>query len=46
MDGTLADGDWGLVDRSNRDPKQEGVFLLLVSGGLSGYSDWRAGRCI
>jgi phage repressor protein C with HTH and peptisase S24 domain len=32
MDGTLADGDWVLVDRSNRDPKQEGVFLLLVSG--------------
>ncbi|WP_249976043.1 XRE family transcriptional regulator [Vreelandella olivaria] len=32
MDGTLADGDWILVDRSNRDPKQEGVFLLLVSG--------------
>ena len=32
MDDTLADGDWVLVDRSNRDPKQEGVFLLLVSG--------------
>ena len=32
MDGTLADGDWVLVDRSNRDPKKEGVFLLLVSG--------------
>ncbi|MFJ5535983.1 XRE family transcriptional regulator [Vreelandella titanicae] len=32
MDGTLADGDWVLVDRSNRDLKQEGVFLLLVSG--------------
>jgi phage repressor protein C with HTH and peptisase S24 domain len=32
MDGTLADGDWVLVDRSSRDPKQEGVFLLLVSG--------------
>ncbi|MDQ7735634.1 S24 family peptidase [Halomonas sp. SpR1] len=32
MDGTLADGDWVLVERSNRDPKQEGVFLLLVSG--------------
>jgi phage repressor protein C with HTH and peptisase S24 domain len=32
MDGTLSDGDWVLVDRSNRDPRQEGVFLLLVSG--------------
>ncbi|MGP9466722.1 XRE family transcriptional regulator [Halomonas sp. TP35] len=32
MDGTLADGDWVLVNRGNRDPKQEGVFLLLVSG--------------
>uniref|UniRef100_A0AB74UKH1 Repressor LexA n=1 Tax=Halomonas phage vB_HboP_4908 TaxID=3350578 RepID=A0AB74UKH1_9VIRU len=32
MLGTLDDGDWVLVDRSNRDPKQEGVFLLLVSG--------------
>ncbi len=32
MDGTLADGDWVLVNRANRDPKQEGVFLLLLSG--------------
>ena len=32
MDGTLADKDWVLVNRGNRDPKQEGVFLLLVSG--------------
>ncbi|WP_447894255.1 S24 family peptidase [Vreelandella sp. GE22] len=32
MDGTLADGDWVLVNRAARDPKQEGVFLLLVSG--------------
>ncbi|SDG22055.1 Helix-turn-helix [Onishia taeanensis] len=32
MDGTLADGDWVLVDRSSRDPKPEGVFLLLVHG--------------
>ncbi len=32
MLGTLDDGDWVLVDRSNRDLKQEGVFLLLVSG--------------
>jgi len=38
MDGTLANGDWVLVDRSNRDLKQKGVFLLLVSGVLSGYS--------
>ncbi|WP_416139052.1 LexA family transcriptional regulator [Halomonas sp. HK25] len=32
MDGTLTDGDWVLVDLVSRDPKQEGVFLLLVSG--------------
>lgn len=32
MDGTLTDGDWVLVDRSNRDVRQEGVFLLLISG--------------
>lgn len=32
MLGTLDDGDWVLVDRTNRDPRQEGVFLLLVSG--------------
>lgn len=32
MAGTLDDGDWVLVDRSNRDVRQEGVFLLLVSG--------------
>lgn len=32
MDGTLADGDWVLVDRSSRDPRPEGVFLLLVGG--------------
>lgn len=32
MDGTLADGDWVLVDRSSRDPRPEGVFLLLVHG--------------
>lgn len=32
MLGTLEDGDWVLVNRGNRDPKQEGVFLLLVSG--------------
>ncbi|GEK74215.1 XRE family transcriptional regulator [Halomonas halophila] len=32
MDGTLADGDWVLVDRSSRDPHPEGVFLLLVHG--------------
>ncbi|PRY63481.1 phage repressor protein C with HTH and peptisase S24 domain [Vreelandella songnenensis] len=32
MDGTLADGDWVLVNRASRDPKQEGVFLWLVSG--------------
>ncbi|MGO2149101.1 XRE family transcriptional regulator [Halomonas sp.] len=32
MLGTLDDGDWVLVNRGNRDPKQEGVFLLLVSG--------------
>ncbi|MCK2183640.1 S24 family peptidase [Halomonas sp. YJPS3-2] len=32
MDGTLADGDWVLVDRSSRDPHTEGVFLLLVHG--------------
>lgn len=40
MQGTLDDGDWALVNRGNRDPKQEGVFLLLVSGkgGSSGCS--------
>ncbi|MDI5921168.1 S24 family peptidase [Halomonas sp. LR5S13] len=32
MDGTLADGDWVLVDRSRCEPKPEGVFLLLVHG--------------
>lgn len=32
MDGTLADGDWVLVNRSQREPKPEGVFLLLVHG--------------
>lgn len=32
MEGTLEDGDWALVDLDNRDPRQEGVFLLLVSG--------------
>ncbi|MCS2610412.1 S24 family peptidase [Halomonas dongshanensis] len=26
MDGTLADGDWVLVNRAARDPKQEGCF--------------------
>ncbi|SDJ88749.1 XRE family transcriptional regulator [Billgrantia gudaonensis] len=32
MEPTLADGDWVLVDRASRDVRQEGVFLLLVSG--------------
>ena len=32
MEGTLSDGDWVLVDRANQDVRQEGVFLLLVSG--------------
>ena len=32
MEGTLADGDWVLVDLANRDPRREGVFLLWVSG--------------
>lgn len=32
MDGTLADGDWVLVNLAHRDPRQEGVFLLWVSG--------------
>ncbi|SDI69426.1 Peptidase S24-like [Billgrantia gudaonensis] len=32
MDGTLADGDRVLLDRSSREPKPEGVFLLLVHG--------------
>lgn len=32
MDSTLSDGDWVLVDRSQREPKPEGVFLLLVHG--------------
>ncbi|KAA0011173.1 helix-turn-helix domain-containing protein [Billgrantia pellis] len=32
METTLADGDWVLVDLANRDPRQEGVFLLTVSG--------------
>ncbi len=32
MEGTLEDGDWALVDLGNRDPRQEGVFLLLISG--------------
>ncbi|WP_445157051.1 XRE family transcriptional regulator [Halomonas sp. E14] len=32
MEGTLADGDWVLVDLANRDIRQEGVFLLTVSG--------------
>jgi phage repressor protein C with HTH and peptisase S24 domain len=32
MENTLADGDWVLVDLANRDIRQEGVFLLTVSG--------------
>nr|WP_255698560.1 S24 family peptidase [Halomonas desiderata] len=32
MESTLADGDWVLVDLANRDIRQEGVFLLTVSG--------------
>lgn len=32
MDDTLADGDWVLVDLSQRDPSTEGVFLVLVDG--------------
>lgn len=32
METSLADGDWVLVDLANRDPRQEGVFLLTVSG--------------
>ncbi|WP_181454294.1 helix-turn-helix transcriptional regulator [Halomonas sp. SL1] len=32
MEGTLEDGDWTLVDLGNTDPRQEGVFLLLISG--------------
>ncbi|WP_447928408.1 S24 family peptidase [Vreelandella sp. EE27] len=28
----MADGDWVLVNRATRDPKQEGGGLLLVSG--------------
>ncbi|SFU79770.1 XRE family transcriptional regulator [Halomonas korlensis] len=32
MDGTLADGDWVLVDRSRREVRTDGVFLLLMHG--------------
>lgn len=32
MESTLADGDWVLVDRSDRPDRPEGVFLLLVDG--------------
>lgn len=32
MESTLADGDWVLVDLANQDVRQEGVFLLSVSG--------------
>ncbi|MCT8466996.1 helix-turn-helix domain-containing protein [Chromohalobacter canadensis] len=32
MEETLADGDWVLVNRADTDYRQEGVFLLLVSG--------------
>ncbi|WP_147273057.1 S24 family peptidase [Billgrantia montanilacus] len=32
MESTLADGDWVLVDLGSRDIRQEGVFLLTVSG--------------
>lgn len=32
MESTLSDGDWVLVDRSDRPDRPEGVFLLLVDG--------------
>lgn len=32
MESTLADGDWVLVNLADTDYRQEGVFLLLVSG--------------
>ena len=32
MESTLADGDWVLVDLANQNIRQEGVFLLTVSG--------------
>lgn len=32
MTTTLEDGDWVLVDLSQRDPSAEGVFLVLVDG--------------
>lgn len=32
MENTLADGDWVLVNLADTDYRQEGVFLLLVSG--------------
>nr|WP_300306950.1 S24 family peptidase [Halomonas sp.] len=32
MESTLSDGDWVLVDRSDRPDRPEGVFLLLVEG--------------
>ncbi|MCC5882498.1 MAG: S24 family peptidase [Halomonas sp.] len=32
METTLADGDWVLVNLASRDIRQEGVFLLTVSG--------------
>ncbi|MBF8224526.1 hypothetical protein [Halomonas sp. 328] len=35
MDGTLADGDWALVDRSHREPKLEGGLLWFMANAAS-----------
>ncbi|MBZ9576747.1 S24 family peptidase [Modicisalibacter sp. MOD 31.J] len=32
MEGSLNDGDWVLINRGDQDVRQDGVFLLLVSG--------------
>ncbi len=32
METTLADGDWVLVNLGDTDFRQEGVFLLMISG--------------
>ncbi|MDF9433004.1 XRE family transcriptional regulator [Chromohalobacter israelensis] len=32
METTLNDGDWVLVNRADTDYRQEGIFLLLISG--------------
>ncbi|PSJ20605.1 hypothetical protein CVH10_16625 [Halomonas sp. ND22Bw] len=42
MDGTLADGNWVLVDRSSRAPKGCSCYSCTASGASSACSAWPA----